>query len=198
MSKLHDKRVIRTKKSFKHALISLLKESNFENITITAIVNEAGYNRGTFYLHYQCKEDLLDEVVKAMLNNLAEAFREPYINMNKNTKINIVGLSTIGIFDHFIRNKEFYEVILSSNVPVNYHQKMIRLMEKHFKEEIDFTANKSETDIDIELFYQYRVHGIIGLILEWIRNDFQHSPCYMAEQIVKIATFHTKKIYIKW
>ncbi len=58
MSKKTDLRVIRTKKSIKRALLGLLKEKNYNKITIQDISEEAIINRNTFYLHYLDKDDL--------------------------------------------------------------------------------------------------------------------------------------------
>ncbi|WP_338448489.1 TetR family transcriptional regulator [Niallia oryzisoli] len=64
MKKNENKRVQRTKNSLKKALLSLLKIKTFDDITITDIIKEADYNRGTFYIHYEKKKDLLDDLMK--------------------------------------------------------------------------------------------------------------------------------------
>lgn len=56
-----DIRVVRTKRSLKKALLTLLKEKKFKDITVTDIVSYAGVNRGSFYNHFQNKEELLDD-----------------------------------------------------------------------------------------------------------------------------------------
>ncbi|WP_085991203.1 TetR/AcrR family transcriptional regulator [Oceanobacillus senegalensis] len=195
MKKTVDKRVKRTKKAFQCTLLALLKEKCFEDITITEIVKKADYNRGTFYIHYEQKEDLLQEMMDEKLDELRFAFRKPYQHLTD--EVNIRELSTTCLFDHFLINRDFYQTMLSSRVSINFQEEMVRSLEKHFKEDIDFTSNHVPNDINLKLFYHYRVYGIIGLIIEWIRSDFQHSKSYMAEQVVKIATFHTKKVSIK-
>ncbi|MCQ6279501.1 TetR/AcrR family transcriptional regulator [Bacillus sp. EB600] len=195
MIKTTDKRVTRTKKSFKHALLSLLRRKHFDEITITDIVKEADYNRGTFYIHYEQKEDLLQEIIDDIFKKMLISFRNSYIKLKN--EANIIDLSTIALFDHFIENKEFYQVMLGPNINHNFQKKMIMVLDKHFREDIDFALNEADPDIDSELFYTYRVHGMIGIILEWINSNFTHSKVHMAEQIVKIATFQTKKVYIK-
>ncbi|MFC3040440.1 TetR/AcrR family transcriptional regulator [Virgibacillus xinjiangensis] len=195
MKKTMDKRVKRTKKEFQRTLLALLKEKRLEDITITELVREADYNRGTFYIHYEQKEDLLHEMVEEMLKELRNAFRQSYQHLEN--EISIMELSTISLFEHFLHNKDFYQTMLSPKVPINFHEEMVSSMEKHFKEDIDFTSNDVPDDIDLKLFYRYRVNGIIGLITDWIKDDFQQSKCYMAEQVVKIATFNTEKVLIK-
>lgn len=40
-------------------------------------------------------------------------------------------------------------------------------------------------------------NGIIGIILQWIEDDFPTSPSYMGEQLLHVLNFSTEKIYIK-
>ncbi|ARK29955.1 TetR/AcrR family transcriptional regulator [Halalkalibacter krulwichiae] len=195
MNQTTQKKAIRSKKIFKKILLTLLQKKPFDEITITEIVREAEFNRGTFYFHYEQKEDLLEEMIEDVFVELRKAFRHCYLNSD--TEVNILELSTIPLFDHFIEYKQFYQVMLGSHITHNFRDQLIESMKKHFREDIDFQANDIDTDINIELFYTYRVSGMIGLILEWIQNDFNHPKTYMAEQIVKIATFYTKKVYIK-
>ncbi|KRM55464.1 TetR/AcrR family transcriptional regulator [Lacticaseibacillus sharpeae] len=44
------------------ALAALIKENGFAGVTVAAIVRRAHVNRGTFYLHYQDKYDMLQKV----------------------------------------------------------------------------------------------------------------------------------------
>ena len=47
------KRKTSTKEDIKEALIQLLSEQKFENISISKLCERSGINRGTFYLHYE-------------------------------------------------------------------------------------------------------------------------------------------------
>jgi AcrR family transcriptional regulator len=195
MTRTVDRRTSRSKKAFRAALLSLIGEKNYEEITITEIVRLADYNRGTFYFHYEQKDDLLNEMIDDVLADLGASFRKPYANLKN--EVNIVELSTIALFDHFLQHREFYKAMLGPNVNINFRERMIRAMEAHFKKDIRFVPNGMEPDVDLDLFFSYRVHGIIGMILEWVQQDFPHSKEYMADQVVKIATFRTEKVYIQ-
>ena len=189
------KKHVRSKKIFKKTLLSLLRDKHFDEITITEIVREAEFNRGTFYFHYEQKEDLLEEMIEDVFSELREAFRQCYFSAEN--EVDIIELPTIGLFDHFTQYKEFYQIMLGRNIDINFRDQLVDTMKKHFREEIAFLTNDADPDINIELFYTYRVSGMIGLILEWIENESNYSKTYMAEQIVKIATFYTKKVYLK-
>jgi len=53
-----DRRVARTRDTLGDALVQLIREKPFEEITVQQILDRAGVGRSTFYTHYRDKEDL--------------------------------------------------------------------------------------------------------------------------------------------
>lgn len=91
---MEDKRITKTKRSLKAALISMLGREDFEHISITELCREAEISRITFYSHYNDKYALLDEIFDDMLkvgmddyyrrqreNNPARKLAAGYVNM---------------------------------------------------------------------------------------------------------------------
>src|SRR5690625_522893 len=68
MNRHTDPRVRRTKNQFEQALLTLLENSDYEKITVSQIAAKAGLNRATFYLHYEDKEDLLEQYLTKFLD----------------------------------------------------------------------------------------------------------------------------------
>lgn len=64
---MEDKRIAKTKKNLKNAMIAMLGEKDFEHITITELCRAAEISRITFYSHYSDKYVLLDEIFDDML-----------------------------------------------------------------------------------------------------------------------------------
>jgi len=59
---MDDKRIIKTKKTIKNALIDLLSQMPFEKISVTEICNQGLVSRITFYAHYDDKYKLVEEM----------------------------------------------------------------------------------------------------------------------------------------
>lgn len=189
-----DKRVKRTKGNFKKTLLSLMEEKSFHDITITEIVHAADYNRGTFYAHYDKKEELLDEIIEEVFEKMIEAYRKPYLDLSV-VDFDEIPTDSIVLFDHFLEHKRFYKLMLSPKTNYNFYEKMTKRLDQLFRKEFSFT--EIDPSIDIKLFSTYRIHGIIALIIEWIENDFVQSSSYMGNQLIQILKFSTPKIYIK-
>lgn len=64
------KRQTQTKESLKIALIQLLQTKDFEAITVSDISRTAGVNRGTFYLHYVDKFDMMKQLEEEILHHI--------------------------------------------------------------------------------------------------------------------------------
>lgn len=75
-----DRRIVKSKKAMKDSLLSLMQVKDFKEVSISDIVRLADLNRGTFYKHYQFKEDLLNEIIDEVITDLVDSFRDPYKN----------------------------------------------------------------------------------------------------------------------
>src|ERR1700742_3382273 len=65
-----DRRVRKTQQAILEAFVGLLAEKDFEHITMNEIADRADVNRGTVYLHYMDKFDLLDQCIETHLAQL--------------------------------------------------------------------------------------------------------------------------------
>src|SRR5689334_13297891 len=67
-----DRRSQRTRRLVSSAMMELLKEKRYDEITVQDLLDRAGIGRATFYTHYFDKEDVLASLSEQML----EQFRQ--------------------------------------------------------------------------------------------------------------------------
>jgi AcrR family transcriptional regulator len=65
-----DPRILRSRKMLMEALVRLLNQKEFDELSIQEIADEAGLNRATFYLHYPDKNALLQAMTDARFRDL--------------------------------------------------------------------------------------------------------------------------------
>lgn len=70
------KSAIRSRRLIKEAYMNLLKHTEANKISITAIVHAADINRGTFYAHYKEPSDVLEEITNDFLEKFLIVLRE--------------------------------------------------------------------------------------------------------------------------
>ncbi|MEN2766939.1 TetR/AcrR family transcriptional regulator [Ornithinibacillus xuwenensis] len=176
-----DLRIVKTKEALHAALLDLLNDKVLEDITISEICRKAKVNRGTFYLHYSQIEDLFEEYFKEITADLARSYQEPYRHVSV-LKPSELDPSTIQIFHHIEKYKPFYKIIFSKKVPMMYYYLLfeeIKSLLLHDK------IASIEEEINHDLYSAYQANAIIGMILEWYRQDFSYNVSYLNNQLVK-------------
>lgn len=78
VTKQDDRRVRRTKKAVREALLQLMQDKPVERITTTELCREADINRNTFYAHYSAPEDVLAEIEDGFLAELSDMLENTY------------------------------------------------------------------------------------------------------------------------
>ena len=63
-----------TRDKLKNALTILLNEKSLNDISVSELTKEASINRGTFYLHYDDKMDLVDNLVEEIFRGIKGDF----------------------------------------------------------------------------------------------------------------------------
>ena len=177
----HDLRVVKTKKTIHNALLHLLKEKSLSQITITELCQLAEISRGTFYFHYEEIGDILDEIFDHTMQDFALWYKDPFkkgFNINENN----LAPGMIKIFNHVKKNEAFYRIIFSSDIFIKYYY---LLYENILKLHINFSNGQLEQN---KYALSYSANGIIGLILEWYKEDFSSTEEEMNERLYDILT----------
>ena len=112
------KRKTTTKSDLKEALTRLLKEKDFEAISVSDIAREAGVNRGTFYLHYVDKFDMVDKLIDEILQNILVLLKE---GNPKNKEEALPGI--VKIFEYLKEDFDFIHAMTLNRF--NYTSKLV-------------------------------------------------------------------------
>ncbi|WP_440896882.1 TetR/AcrR family transcriptional regulator [Amphibacillus sp. Q70] len=180
VSHTQDRRVRRTKRQLKKAFIDLLYEKDIDSISVTDIVEKADYNRSTFYFHYKYKEELIKELNDSLLNGLINSFFT-------SREINFANLKStdIGVFDYILKKKEYFVLWKTPESLPNIREEFIEKLSHVYKNKLIHT-NILHKSTNLELFTIYNTYGLLGLILEWIKNDFKESPKTLTDQFIAL------------
>jgi len=170
-----DRRIVKTQEALKKAVIELMTEKKFDDITIQDIADRANVNRGTIYLHYQDKYDLLDKLIETHLNELEE-MNEWACEMDWNDAL-------VPYFEYFEKNYLFFSTMLASKeAPSSFRTRLLASFMAGFKGEIDRESGKNTGLMD-DVMLQYAGTAYVGVIEWWIRNGMPYSPQVMAQQV---------------
>lgn len=65
-----NRNALRSKRLIRKAFLELIQEKPYQEISITDIVNLADINRATFYAHYACIRNIVEEIENEITENL--------------------------------------------------------------------------------------------------------------------------------
>ncbi|GAA4702880.1 TetR/AcrR family transcriptional regulator [Brevibacillus fulvus] len=169
-----DRRIVKTQEAIKKAVIELMAEKCFDDITIQDIADRANINRGTIYLHYRDKFDLLDKLTEEHINELAKTGEWA-------CKLDWSG-ALVPFFVYFQENYLFFSTMLESKGAPSFRKRLFDFIIAGFKGEIDRESGRN-TDLDEDVMLQYAGAAYVSVIEWWIRNGMPHSPQVMAKQV---------------
>lgn len=177
-----DRRIIRTKRMIRDALSELIEEKGFEGITVTDLTSKADINRGTFYLHYRDKYDLLeqseDEIIQEF-QEIAKAFDSMDV-LNHNVQNDPLPFA-VKMFEYLKENAAFMKAILGSKGDPTFQIKFKDFMRKNlFEEKIVKQLNSVNLLVPQEYLIAYIVSAHLGVIQQWLESEMVESPKEMA------------------
>ena len=120
-----DRRKRKTRKAIFDACVSLMQEKEFQNITVNEIVERADINRGTFYLHFVDKYDMMnsfenemiEKIEDVMINNIPKKqFEELFIQSRYDTVVEILKC--------YEQNKELLHLLMRSSHSASFQAKL--------------------------------------------------------------------------
>ncbi|MFC5711946.1 TetR/AcrR family transcriptional regulator [Thalassorhabdus alkalitolerans] len=72
----NDRRVAQTRTLIRNTFAELIVEKGLDRVTIKDLTERADINRGTFYLHFQDKYDLLEQSEEEILKGMKKIANE--------------------------------------------------------------------------------------------------------------------------
>lgn len=187
---LREMKVAKTKELLRNTLVDLIEEKGFDAISVRDITFIAGLNRGTFYLHYKDKYDLMEKNQTEVLNGLQEKLQDLKPNeIDEYYSKDMVYPPVIQLFTYLMENKRFIKVLISSKGDPAFPKKMKKNIKESFYEKLNIIKNQYIIDIPHEYITAFISSAFFGLIEEWLEKDESDSPEEMAVMHMKMLKF---------
>lgn len=168
-----DRRVLKSQQAIKRAILELMAEKNFDDITIRDISDRANVNRGTIYLHYMDKYDLLDKIIEEHISNLRELCHSASEMTFKEG--NYVW------FEYFADNHLFFSTMLNTKSAAYFRSRFLDLVIQEYKVEVDVIEGKNQ-GLSEDVILQFFGAAVVGAVEWWFRNGMPLPPRVIAEQ----------------
>jgi AcrR family transcriptional regulator len=171
-----DRRIERTRRLLETALIELIAEKPYAEITVQDITDRANVGRTTFYFHYKDREELLAGTIQALIADMTG--RVPPFSMEAVAQGQVlVGLAG---FEHVAEHRDFYRAMLGPNGPAYIAGRVRSAIAGVMQERLEIIIRLTGSTLPVEVMAYHLAGSMIGLIGWWLQGDMQHSPQEMA------------------
>jgi AcrR family transcriptional regulator len=190
--KIIDRRITRTKRLIRDALTTLMEEKGFENITVSDLTAKADINRGTFYLHYRDKYDLLEQSENEVIKEINEIIKDAQQLIPKNDayrySLQLEHFPFITtLFEYILENSSFMKVILGPKGDPAFQEKMKEVMKRNLLQNVVEKIKKENLIVPPEHLIAYVCSAHLGVIQHWIENGMKESPREMSSILAQIT-----------
>lgn len=191
-----DRRAKRTKRMIKAALTEIIEEKGCNNISISDITTRADINRGTFYLHYTDKYDLLEQFEAETIKELDERINvSDYISILNDDYLNKPLPFMVNMFEYLKENSAFMKAILGPKGDPQFHSKMKEYITSYlFGKKFIKLINQENMLVPESYFISYILSAHLGVIQQWLVNNTKESPEEMALILTKLFYIGPSKV----
>lgn len=180
-----DRRVQRTKRALRDALISLILEKGYDSITVQEITDRAELNRGTLYLHYDDKHDLLLSSSEDTYQELIAQF-EPI--RGDNLTLDVPEKHLILVFEHVAARADFYRVMLGPDGVALFTTRLRQVVTAVSRERLAALRGLAPaTSVSSELIAHFMGGAIVGVIQWWLETDMAVPVEALAQQTIELV-----------
>lgn len=154
----------KTNQIIKETFAELIQEKKeLNNITVTELVKKAGITRSAFYTHFDSIYDIAQEIQDETLDLLMT---------------NLNGIQTIDDLDHYLdiifnylkENEKIYSMLLSSNDPMLFSNRLSKTINKYILGLLEETNHEN-----LELKVSFYTDGCMHLIIKHFRKEINNS-----------------------
>src|SRR5579884_1423278 len=169
-----DRRVRRTHELLEAALLSLIKEKEFDAISVQEIIDRANVGRATFYAHYDNKEDLLESGFDGLLETLREHQRAARTGRADGNE-RFFAFSR-HLLTHAHAHREIFPAMISERGGALIQHLLRRLLLKVVREDVKEMASRRKVGAPpTEATVQFIAGGLFGLLMWWMGNKMRLS-----------------------
>lgn len=179
----------KTQQIIKEAFIDLINEKGFNNLTVSDITRAAGASRGTFYVHYTDKYELLtkieDELVANITHALSENLDEP---LTKHTAEEISG-STYRVFNKALNYVDSERItmraLFSPNGHPQFFNRIKNLVDVLFTDQLTANHGRFSDALPIDYTKEIALNSLLNIVRHWLDKDNPETPDELADILMR-------------
>lgn len=182
-----DRRIVKSKKALRSALISLMETKGFEAITVNDLCSAADLNRGTFYNHFSDKEDLLATLEDEVMDDISRIQSEMGTLAVRDVMAYCVAKKPlpflITLFDYLREQGDFFHAVLGPGGDSRFGSRLRDSVCTNLIQGVLHEKYRNDHDPFVGYYLSFYASAYLGVITRWIETGMKED----SEQMARIA-----------
>jgi AcrR family transcriptional regulator len=175
-----DRRSRRTRQLLRNALLALLKEKRYEEISVQDIIERADVARSTFYVHYLDKDDLLTGGHGIFAENLGQ-------QLASHAGEDGAFVSSSRTWFYHIQAQVPILKVIAKDSAMDLALKTLRgIIHRSFEEGMNAQPHK-EASVPLSLIVDYLTDTLMTLVQWWFKEGMKYTPEHMDEMFQQLV-----------
>ena len=175
-----DRRQKKTRAAIFNAFSGLLREKNYNKITVQEIINRADVGRTTFYAHFETKEDLLKELCEELFGHIIASAAD----CTHTHGLYSDSSAPESVFCHLLQHLEENDNNIlgmlsceSSEIFLRYFKDSLnQLIQNQFADRILSRQQEADSQIPRDFLINHISGSFVEMVLWWIRGGRRETP----------------------
>jgi AcrR family transcriptional regulator len=162
-----DRRVERTERLLRGALVALIREKGFEALTVQEIIDRADVGRATFYAHFDNKDDLLASGFEDLRAALRARQREAFAR-GRTIEDRVFGFSR-DVFAHTNEHRDVFRAMVGKRSGAIVERLLHKLLIELLREDVTAAVGGTRSrEVQAEALVQFLAGSLFGLLMWWL------------------------------
>ena len=176
-----DRRTRKTRQILREALLMLLKEKRYEEISVQDIIARADVARSTFYVHYVDKDDLLTGRHGIFAENLGE-------QMHAHAGERSASAFSSRIWFYHIQAQGDILKVIAKDSAMDLAMKTLRgIIRRSVEAGMQSHASTENTGVPLPVIVDYLTDTMMTLIQWWFQDGMKYTPEQMDEMFQQLV-----------
>lgn len=177
-----------TRDELKQAALSLILERGYEAVSVQDITDRADLGRGTFYLHFKDKEDIVWTMIREGFEAVDLQARARFA---RGVPPQAEYYGYLNIFQHAEQNRDLYRVMLGGLGSGSLSAQASNFLAAEVVRDAAFAPIFAEPQLPKDVVGQIVAGAVIRLVLWWLETPNSYTPEQMAGMLYR-ALHHRK------
>lgn len=181
MEKKKDRRVRRTRRRLRDALIELILEKGYDKVTIQNITDTADLSRATFYLHFTDKDELLANSLEEMFDELVDSVKD--LMLRRKLELIEGDAPSLPAFKHVAEYSDLYKSLMGDKGVSSVINRILDYIARVGEEQYRLMVTDEEEKnlpVPIDIMARHMAGALFSMLSYWLEQDMPYTPEEMA------------------